>query len=459
MNNNHLLRWGLFLLAILATAVSLDAQPLKIGNRDTTVAKGKIPGKLLQTLFNTTEAAFNLYAAQADMIDIATGTVSGRSTSAFRELFVPSPFVYNDIGKDTTTIPARDYATQAFSHLRSLGIKFGLENPRFESVKYDSAGYYQVNLRVVKLLYNGINDKNAPIVYPSDCPRKVSLLFRFEINRDKLLAAKIIDITGKELRRDCPSTGSAPIICLGPGIFMAGNNSRFQNRLGAGQLLNLDRKQTFYFGLHFMRPLAPKNPLLLGLALGYSNQGLSTQNDTVLRNIKVKNNTNLQIYEFKEEGKLSGIDLSLGLGYQKKLRGSLSAGIMFWAVGTLPMNNEATQSYQLSYRTGNAIKQPFKQLSDSLGVVFNQSQFRFGARLSPFMTYMFNPHMGVQLECNYHIMLNNVYPLVAEDDDFFDQYESLREQNNTLGALSTAFESVKFNSLGFRLALIYSISK
>lgn len=464
MYNYSLLRLWLCVVVVMVSALLLEAQPqvLRIANRDTSLAKGKkIPARRLDTLFNTAEAALRLYNERASMIDIATQKVSGRSTSAFRDMFVPNSSVYNDVGKDSSSISASDYAGQAYQFLRNTGIKIELQDARFEQVSYDSAGFYLVGIRVVKLLSQVLDAKNN-LVSMGDCPRKVSLLLRFEIDKkSKLLAARIIDIRGRVLPGCPPSSLTAqPVIGFGPGIFMTQSNPQFQNRLGSEQALKTKLNSATYFGLHYLRPLSPKKPLLLGAALGFSSQSLESQTDTFLSNIIVKNNTKLQVYEFKEAGKLSGIDLALGIGYQKKLKKPLAIGIMLWAVGTLPINNQAIQNYQLSYRTTNAIKQPYKQLADSSSVVFNQSQLRFGARLSPFINYMFNKQMGIQLECNYHLMLNNVYPVVAEDEDFFDQYESLREQKtNMAGAISTAFEAVKFNSFGFRLALTYTIAK
>lgn len=455
------LRYAVVILALLLMVFSvITAQPLRVEGGDKAIVRGEIAVETVQLLLSTAEAALNQYNTRASLIDIASGKVSGRSTSAFRDLFVDNPEVYNDLSiADTTPILARDYASQAYNSMREVGVGFALEKPRFEFIEYDSAGFYRVGIRVFKLLKNGINEKKSLVTFPNNRPHKFELLFRFEIDQKQLLAAKIIDIHGKEIRLPIFIPSSKMTLNFGLGLFNPGQAS-FTSDL-AGESLIFNSNTATSFGLNLLRPLAPEKNWLAGLGLAYTTQQLTMRIDT-LGGATVKDNTKLIIRDFIEEGKLKGLDLSLGLGLRKKLGDKIHWGAMAWAVGTLPMASTATQTYQLSYRTTDRLKQKYKQLEQEKDLVNNKPQFRLGMRINPFVNYHFNEVMGVQLDASYHLMLNKVYAAPVDGERFFDQYATIAEQNSAseiAGAISTNLENLKFNSIGIRLAFIYEISK
>jgi hypothetical protein len=455
------LRYAVVILALLLMVFSvMTAQPLRVEGGDKAIVRGKIAVETVQLLLSTAEAALNQYNNRASLIDIASGKVSGRSTSAFRDLFVDNPDVYNDLSiADTTPVKARDYASQAYNSMREVGVGFALEKPRFEFIEYDSAGFYRVGIRVFKLLKNGINEKKTLVTFPINRPHKFELLFRFEINQKQLLAAKISDIHGKEIRLPIPS--SKMTLNFGLGLFNPGQAS-FTSDL-AGESLIFNSNAATSFGLSLLRPLVPEKNLLAGLGLAYTTQELTMRIDT-FGVATVKDNTKLIIRDFIEEGKLKGLDLSLGLGLRKKLGDKIQYGAMAWMVGTLPMASSATLAYRLSYRTTDRLKQKYKQLTEEEKQVSvnNTPQFRLGMRINPFVNYHFNEVMGVQLDASYHLMLNKIYATPVDGERFFDQFTTIAEQNSAseiAGAISTNLENLKFNSIGLRLAFIYEISK
>ncbi len=155
----------LSLLLLLFSRTESWAQTSLNTHWERLVLPSYITPQLYDKLSKTTQVAFDQYQSYAPLRDESSSKVTQKSINAFKPLFASNSKLLEDyVPKSTRLVSASDYVATALRNFPKQGLTQEFLNAKINRVAYDSAGYYNVVVDVIKKMYiqldNGVPSSN-----------------------------------------------------------------------------------------------------------------------------------------------------------------------------------------------------------------------------------------------------------------------------------------------------------
>jgi hypothetical protein len=172
-----------------STCCSINAQP----------ATSEIAEDRLR--FICVENGIGAYRDYCTLLD-TNGVITDASIQRFEALFEPNARVLNDLrAEQPYLISMRDYVSYAYSYLDSTGITAYLTDYRYAAIIPEDYPYsiqdiagekvFSYELPMTKVLLNGIDNEEKPIVYENPISIKIVFTLHYYEKQEKVLITKI----------------------------------------------------------------------------------------------------------------------------------------------------------------------------------------------------------------------------------------------------------------------------
>ena len=289
---------------------------------ENTIFDEKISEKEKTKIIASISKMVNDYNSKANLKDYnkVTGNVTESSISEFKNLFIgDGSEVFDDISAKPSIIKLSEYIDLIYQNMNEIGVRFEITDAYLASIQYNEAGFYNAEVKINKLMLNGINKKNQEKELKKPELKQITL----SIDIKKNYSALIYKIIGKvdaikkskenELLVSARYGISLPKISLESNKFSdATTNSNFSFK--SNYILSLGGE--YRFTLKEKNKLKPK----IGLYISVSQFQLQSENGFTSIN-SYSPNALLEEKVYIENGSkfnfnFLGVDIPMGVFYR-----------------------------------------------------------------------------------------------------------------------------------------------
>lgn len=435
----------------------------------------------------------NDYNESASFTEDDSGAFSDQKYTDFIDLFSGSAKVYDDLVKKPTNIDYSIYADKVYQYMQEVGVDFSINNVYVENILVDNTGFYIINVDVEKIMYNGLDDSNFPIVNKNG--KTVNLKMQIDMPDYDIAQGKIQALTGEVvsvIRQTVSNMSLNGFYGLGLNVAKKSTASGFSDDLST--TLN-----TVGFEFDYRRSLNSDQSLFLLAGLRGQQFNFNTKlegiTDTVPENIIAKHNgaapidivyastkTLDNISDAQEKLGVFNIEVPIGVSYRLinkfnydlfidaaivpmfsiQSSGSLTAGLDFTNLPNdltnFPVDEanfdtdvDALKSHFVS--TGNQDALDIYFPSENLdNLVETTPNFSLGFLVSPVFHYDLNFRYGIEIGATYWM---NILPLFKDNSD--ESFSSYLEasQNVYPSILENFYEGVSASVVSVKLGVFY----
>lgn len=238
-----------------------------------------LPAESEERIIQTASNIFRDYVRAADLWDEQFDEVTQGSIEQFKELFGQNTQIVNDLAENFVLNNYNDYAADISEYLTGQGVDFDMPAVALMILRYDEAGYYIIEAKAEKTVYNGLGIDNLPLPR-CKTGRLYMLDFTISIPENNLDYGEIIEISGT-LKRGCEDANLFLGFGARYGLDIGGTkftpSTFYKNELmnSNGQVSGLgfehNIKRAISAGVNFQVPITKRELLFLNVGAYYGN--------------------------------------------------------------------------------------------------------------------------------------------------------------------------------------------
>ncbi len=464
--------------------------------------KAEVTEEQKDEIMNAASVMLNQYARVATFRD-DNNQFSDDSYTEFVSLFSGSAEVYDDLAKkDAQNINYASYADKVFQYMQGTGVKFELNETYLDEIRYDSSGFYVVQLSFEKILFNGLDENNEIVNFPNN-GRSIDLTMNIEIPEYDLSDASIVSVLGeaKKVKVESANMISADL------NYHLGNITKTATDLSPGWTNDLPVAYNSYgVDVVYRRSLNNKKSLyaLVGVSLGFHNfkstlneyQGefpssinIKTGGSGVLSDGTPQPGTVASLFTILDRDEnslvenLQVIDIQIPLGVSLRVLEAYNYDLFLdiAAVPTYSISSSGSYSGDLSFQNFPIDRSNFPEsfeanvlaefeagnpIADYIGtsnyneeLVETANKFSAAVQVTPLFHYKFNFNMALELGLNVSY---NFMPYFANESNHLGERVELAELTVLSGAqnpsvLQNNYKNVGIFRYGARVGIVFRI--
>ncbi len=309
------------------------------------------------------ESAFVKYRSYASLKG-PSGTVDQTGISNFSELFNINASIGNDVAllDYGSKIDVYEYTNLVYQNLPDLGLDYTLVDPYYRTLSYDNAGYFIMEVKVNKVVYNGLDNN----LKPSRCNkgRIFGMIMTFEVSEDDFEEVEITSIES-ELIQDCDdasfsvSVGGRYGIALGDAeaqLNQLHTNTSPLARTSSDLAVNIANLNTISAGVMANFYPFSNQKMSLHIGVNYAQYGFDLDPEGEYETIEKvdKDDTPYQLAvafgeSFIDEYNYTGVEIPVGIGFQYDFSPSFSFTPRLFVIPTLGLSSTSSLTGDVNY--------------------------------------------------------------------------------------------------------------